>query len=75
MDRDSMSGFGIGFLVGAVIGGTLALLYAPRSGSETRQIIRERAEDVKERAQDIIEKAREKTGEVVERAKSVAGAK
>ncbi len=33
---------GIGLLIGAVVAGTIALLYAPRTGRETREMIRSR---------------------------------
>ena len=32
-----------GLIAGAVVGGVVALLLAPRSGKETRQILREKA--------------------------------
>ena len=34
--------FGVGLLAGAVIGGVIALLYAPRSGKETRELIKDK---------------------------------
>ncbi len=36
------------FAIGAAIGAGVALLYAPKSGKETRKAIRRKAEDVKE---------------------------
>ena len=36
MNKDNTIGFGIGLLTGVVIGGVVALLYAPRSGKESR---------------------------------------
>ena len=46
MNKDYAIGFGIGFLAGAVIGGVIALLYAPKTGKETRQLIKDKAVDV-----------------------------
>ena len=45
-----------GFLVGSVIGATTALLFAPRSGEETRAEIREKAVELKD---NVLEKADE----------------
>ena len=46
MNKDNAIGFGIGLLTGAVIGGVIALLYAPKSGKETRQLIKDKATEV-----------------------------
>ncbi len=46
MNKDNAIGFGIGFLTGAVIGGVLALLFAPKSGKETRQAIQDKTGEV-----------------------------
>ena len=43
MNKDNAVGFGIGLLTGAVIGGVLALLFAPQGGKETRQMIKNKA--------------------------------
>jgi len=59
MNKDNAIGFGIGLLTGAVIGGAIALLYAPRSGKETRQII-------KDKAMGVVDAVKEKTGEVID---------
>jgi gas vesicle protein len=48
MNKDHAIGFGIGLLSGAVIGGVIALLYAPKTGKETRQLIKDKATDVME---------------------------
>ena len=43
MNNDYAIGLGIGLLTGAVIGGVIALLYAPKTGKETRQLIKDKA--------------------------------
>jgi gas vesicle protein len=51
------------FLTGAFIGATAALLYAPKSGKDTRQFISEKTqqgkEAVAETSQDIVEASRD----------------
>jgi len=67
-DKDSGSSFAIGFLVGAIAGVAIGLLYAPKPGKETRAMLREKAGEIKEKAGEIKEKA----GEVTEKAKEAA---
>ncbi len=62
MARDEGSGAGsvlLAFLLGAVSGAAVALLYAPASGRETRQYIGEKAREGRERAAEAVEKGRE----------------
>ncbi|MDX2060052.1 MAG: YtxH domain-containing protein, partial [Gemmatimonadales bacterium] len=42
-------GFGLGLLVGALLGATVALLFAPAPGHDTRRRLRRRLEDVRDR--------------------------
>lgn len=50
-----------GILLGSVIAGTVTLLFAPRSGEETRRYLSERSGEIRDRASDISERA---TGQV-----------
>jgi gas vesicle protein len=52
MERKDYTELGIGFLVGALVGGVFALLYAPKKGSETREIIRNKAVEVRDTVRD-----------------------
>jgi gas vesicle protein len=63
MNRDHVIGFGVGLLTGAVIGGVLALLFAPKTGTETRQLI-------KDKATGVVDAIMEKSTGVVEALKS-----
>lgn len=65
MSRDSMNGFFSGLMMGAVIGAAFALLYAPQPGSETRQLVKEKALEVKEKAAKAAGKIRESVGSVI----------
>jgi gas vesicle protein len=48
--------FGI-FLTGLVIGAAVALIFAHQSGTETRQVLRDKGEMLKEKAEVLKEKA------------------
>ena len=65
MSRDSMNGFFSGLMMGAVIGAAFALLYAPQSSSETRQLVKEKALEVKEKAAKAAGKMRESVSSVI----------
>jgi len=62
MGRDDGAGGGtvlLAFILGAVSGAALALLYAPAAGDETREFLGERAKEARERAAAAAEKGRE----------------
>jgi gas vesicle protein len=56
----------LSFLVGAAVGGGLALLMAPRSGEETREQLREAGDEARERMRDVLGDAEEKLREPLE---------
>jgi gas vesicle protein len=47
------------FVVGAIAGAAVALLYAPASGDETRRKLAERAREGRERAEDLAREGRD----------------
>jgi len=47
------------FAIGAAVGAGLALLYAPYSGEETRQLLARRSRDVKDRVTGAVEATRD----------------
>lgn len=62
MARDEGAGAGsilLAFILGAVSGAAVALLYAPASGNETREFLGEKAREGRERATASAEKGRE----------------
>jgi gas vesicle protein len=69
-DGDRGSGFAIGLIVGAALGLAVGFLFAPRSGVETRQLLKEKAETARERAAEITSKVRETAGEAVRKAQT-----
>ena len=65
------SGVVLSFLLGALSGAALAILFAPRSGRETREILGEKLRETAERGRQIGERAVEKGKEVAEDASSL----
>ena len=72
-DKDSGSSFAIGFLVGAIAGMAIGILYAPKPGKETRAMLKEKADELKEKASEVSEKAREAALEAGKRVKEKIG--
>ncbi|HOZ40493.1 MAG: YtxH domain-containing protein [Flavobacteriales bacterium] len=48
----------LGFLAGAAVGATLGVLFAPRSGKETRERIANKAGGMKDELEEFIDQAR-----------------
>lgn len=63
----SAASVALGFILGGVIGASLALLFAPESGRRTRERLRDMASDVRDKAIDVSEELRDKAEEAVER--------
>jgi len=61
-------GFLGGFLLGALIGAVLALVFAPRRGEETRELVAHTAGDLKVKATDLVHQVRADTEDTVESA-------
>jgi gas vesicle protein len=62
MARDEGAGAGsilLAFILGAVSGAAVALLYAPATGRETREFLGERTREGRERAAQAVERGRE----------------
>jgi gas vesicle protein len=62
MTRDDSAGAGsilLAFILGAVSGAAVALLYAPTSGRETRELLGEKAREGRETAAEAAKKGRQ----------------
>ena len=62
MARDEGAGAGsvvLAFLIGAVTGAAVALLYAPATGAETREMLGEKAREGRDRAARAAERGRQ----------------
>ena len=62
MSRDEGAGAGsvlLAFILGAVSGAAVALLYAPATGRETREFLGEKAREGRERANEASERGRQ----------------
>lgn len=63
------------FLVGLGVGALLGVLFAPKSGEETREYLAKRADEGREYAQRRAKELRERADELIERGKDVAARK
>jgi gas vesicle protein len=52
-DKNSGPGFGIGLILGIALGAAIGFLFAPRSGKETRGMVKDKAADVSETVKDL----------------------
>jgi gas vesicle protein len=58
-ESSRVGGYLIAFAIGALVGTGAALLYAPRSGKETRELVAKKGRDLKGRASDALEGAKD----------------
>jgi gas vesicle protein len=70
-DRDSNSF--VWFLAGLGLGALAGVLYAPRSGSETREVLRARAEEGRDYVRNRARDAREQASQWADRGREVVG--
>jgi gas vesicle protein len=69
-DRDGGSSF-VWFLAGMGLGALAGVLYAPRSGSETRNVIRTRAEEGRDYVRGRAQEAKDQASQWVDRSRDV----
>ena len=59
MANDNSGNVMIAFVVGAITGAAVALLYAPASGEETREFLSERAREGRDKAREAMDQGRD----------------
>jgi gas vesicle protein len=62
MSRDNQAGAGsvmLAFMMGAIAGAAVALLFAPATGEETREFIGQKAREGRDKARDAVDQGRE----------------
>jgi gas vesicle protein len=62
-DRNDAAGYLGWFFLGGMLGAVAALLVAPKTGRETREILTERGNEVAKRAQEMATEAQGRAGE------------
>ena len=63
------------FLVGLGVGALVGVLFAPKSGEETRDLLSKKADEGRDFAQRKARELRERADELIERGKDVASKK
>jgi gas vesicle protein len=61
------------FLVGMGIGALVGVLFAPKSGEETRKFLSDKADEGRDYAQKKAKELRERADDLIERSKDAAG--
>jgi gas vesicle protein len=59
MARDNSGTFMVAFVIGALTGAAVALLFAPATGDETREFLGQKAREGKAKAREAMDQGRE----------------
>ncbi len=71
-DRAESGGGYVGwFLLGATLGGIVALLLTPRTGEQNRSFLNERSSDLARRAQELAVEAQGRAGEWLDKSREL----
>lgn len=69
-DNDGMAkGLLVGFLTGSIVGAVVGFLYAPKSGQELREDLRQRGGELAGDAEEYLTRARKKAVDIVNEGK------
>ncbi len=67
--------FGLGVLLGFLLGGGVGLLMAPQSGADTRDRIAHKAGDIRDSAADLVDQAKHSIEQAADKVEGLFGAK
>jgi gas vesicle protein len=67
-DNNSTSGIILSFMLGGLTGAALAILFAPRSGRETRELLGEKFREGADRSREVRDKVVDKGREILDQA-------
>jgi gas vesicle protein len=70
-ERTDAAGYLGWFFLGAAVGAAVALLMAPRSGRETRDILAEKGNDFARKAQELATEAQGRAGEWIDKSREL----
>jgi gas vesicle protein len=70
-ERSDSAGYLGWFLFGAALGAAVGFLTAPRTGSQTRELLVTRGGDVAKRAQDLADEAQHHAGEWLDKSREL----
>ena len=59
MAKDNSGTIMVAFVVGALTGAAVALLFAPAAGDETRELLAQKAREGRDKARDAVDQGRE----------------
>jgi gas vesicle protein len=76
MEQDNRNNSGLGFasglIIGGLIGAAVAIVLAPQSGEETRDLIRGKAHEFKGKAMDLASDLRDRASDLADNLRSQA---
>lgn len=67
MDDGKSVGFIFGLMVGALVGASVAILLAPQSGEETREILKEKTMDTRRKVREFTDNFKDDAEEWIEK--------
>ena len=59
MAKDNSGTIMVAFVIGALTGAAVALLFAPATGEETRELLAQKAREGRDKARDAVDQGRE----------------